>query len=190
MFGKTKTDPSANPNADAAPAKDSVPGPVEQFQRLAVAQSATQGSSAAVSTIGSDVIVVGKVCGEGTIRVQGRVEGELRASTVIIADGAQVEGDVIAEDLTIGGRVKGTVHADRVKLTGTAMVQGDIFHRSLSIEENARFEGSSRREDHTVEQRVGIQAERAPAAVVAYDAGRKLNGDHPGILGHAVPAAE
>jgi cytoskeletal protein CcmA (bactofilin family) len=30
------------------------------------------------------------------------------------------------------------------------VVEGDIFHRSLSIEENARFEGSSKREDNTV----------------------------------------
>jgi cytoskeletal protein CcmA (bactofilin family) len=46
-----------------------------------------------------------------------------------------VEGDVVAEDLTIGGQVKGAIHASRVKLNSTAVVEGDIFHRSLSIEE-------------------------------------------------------
>ena len=46
-----------------------------------------------------------------------------------------------------GGRVHGTIHANRVKLNGSAIVEGDIFHRSLSIDENARFEGSSRREE-------------------------------------------
>jgi cytoskeletal protein CcmA (bactofilin family) len=90
--------------------------------------------------------IVGKVNCDGTIKIFGRIEGELHGSTVVIADGAQMEGDVIAEDLTVGGRVKGTIHAKRVKLIGTADVDGDIYHRSLSIEENARFEGSSRRE--------------------------------------------
>jgi cytoskeletal protein CcmA (bactofilin family) len=28
------------------------------------------------------------------------------------------------------------------------VVEGDIFHRSLLIEENARFEGSSKRQDN------------------------------------------
>jgi hypothetical protein len=36
-------------------------------------------------------------------------------------------------------------------LNGTAVVEGDIFHRSLSIEENARFEGSLKREDNAVD---------------------------------------
>jgi cytoskeletal protein CcmA (bactofilin family) len=37
------------------------------------------------------------------------------------------------------------------QLNSTAVVEGDIFHRSLSIEENARFEGSSKREDNAVD---------------------------------------
>jgi cytoskeletal protein CcmA (bactofilin family) len=76
----------------------------------------------------------------------------------VIADGAQMEGDVVAEDLTVGGRVKGTIHAKRVKLIGTADVDGDIYHRSLSIEENARFEGSSRREDNVIDATSRVQA--------------------------------
>ena len=95
--------------------------------------------------------VVGKIVGEGTVHVLGQVEGELRALTVLINEGAKVEGDVVAEELTIGGQVKGTIHANRVKLNSTAVVEGDIFHRSLSIEENARFEGSSKREDNAVD---------------------------------------
>jgi cytoskeletal protein CcmA (bactofilin family) len=53
--------------------------------------------------------------------------------------------------LFIGGQVKGAIHASRVKLSSTAVVEGDIFHRSLSIEENARFEGSSKREDNALD---------------------------------------
>ena len=71
--------------------------------------------------------------------------------TVLINEGAKVEGDVVADELTIAGRVKGTIHANRVKLNSTAVVEGDIFHRSLSIEENARFEGSSKREENAVD---------------------------------------
>jgi cytoskeletal protein CcmA (bactofilin family) len=100
-----------------------------------------------ISTISRGVTVVGKILGEGAIQVFGQIEGELRALTVSINEGAKVEGEVVAEELTVGGVVKGSIRANRVKLTGTAVVEGDIFHRSLLIEENVRFEGSSKRQD-------------------------------------------
>src|SRR5262249_31793516 len=97
------------------------------------------------------------IIGHGAVTIFGHVEGELRASTVVIAEGAQMEGDVVAEELTIGGHVKGTLHANRVKLNGTAVVEGDIFHRTLAIEENARFEGMSRRNENTTDTPSRVQ---------------------------------
>jgi cytoskeletal protein CcmA (bactofilin family) len=89
--------------------------------------------------------VVGNVECNGPAQVFGRIEGELRASDLLIGDGAQIEGSVIAQNLTVCGRVKGTIHAVRVKLQNGGAVEGDIFHKSLSIDENSLFEGSSRR---------------------------------------------
>ena len=139
MFGKSKDD------------NDQLPSPVQQPERPAVAKSAEQGSTDQVSTISRGMTIVGKISGEGTLNVFGQVEGELRALNVLINEGARVEGDVVAQELTIAGQVKGAIHATRVKLNSTALVEGDIFHRSLSIEENARFEGSSKREDNAVD---------------------------------------
>ena len=53
--------------------------------------------------------VVGQDFQQGTLNVFGRVEGELHASIVCISDGAQVEGAIAAQELTIGGRFKGTI---------------------------------------------------------------------------------
>jgi cytoskeletal protein CcmA (bactofilin family) len=63
----------------------------------------------------------------------------------MIGDGAQIEGSIIAQNVTVCGRVRGTIHAIRVKLQSGGAVEGDIFHRSLSIDEDSLFEGSSRR---------------------------------------------
>ena len=88
--------------------------------------------SEAASSIGSGLSIVGKILGPGVLTIFGHVEGEVRASTIVIAEGAQIEGR--AEELTVGGYVKGTVHANRVTLNSTAVVKGDIFHRTLAIE--------------------------------------------------------
>ena len=84
-------------------------------------------------------------------QVFGRIQGELRASDLLISDGAQVEGNVIAQNVTVCGRVKGTIRAVRVKLQDGGAVEGDIFHRSLSIDENSQFEGSSRRVENPID---------------------------------------
>jgi cytoskeletal protein CcmA (bactofilin family) len=97
------------------------------------------------SCIGSDMSIVGNIECKGPAQVFGRVEGELHASELLIGDGAQVEGRIIAQNVTVCGRVKGTIRAVRVKLQNGGAVEGDIFHRSLAIDENSLFEGSSRR---------------------------------------------
>ena len=142
MFGKRK---------DNLTESDRVPSPVQQLQRTPVATSEASKSADEISSISSSITIVGKISGTGTVRISGHIEGELHASTILIDDGAQVEGDIVAEELIIGGRVKGTIHANRVKLNGSAIVEGDIFHRSLSIDENARFEGTSRREETVID---------------------------------------
>ena len=106
-----------------------------------------------VSSISSGLSIVGKIAGHGSLTIFGHVEGEVRASTVVIAEGAQIEGDVVAEELTIDGHLKGTIRANRVKINSTGVVEGDIFHRTLTIEENARFEGTSRRSENAIETR-------------------------------------
>jgi cytoskeletal protein CcmA (bactofilin family) len=108
------------------------------------------------SCIGSGMSIVGNIECDGPTQVFGRIEGELHASDLLIGDGAQVEGTVIAQDVTVCGRVKGTIRAVRVKLQDGGAVEGDIFHRSLAIDENSLFQGSSRRVENPTEALSGV----------------------------------
>jgi cytoskeletal protein CcmA (bactofilin family) len=178
MFGKAK---------DGMPDDLKSPAPAQNFHSTAAVPSTRAESSDGVSSISAGMTVIGKIAGAGTVKVFGRVEGELHASNVLISDGAEVEGDVVAEDLTVGGRVKGTIRANRVRLASTASVEGDIFHRSLAIEENARFEGTSRRDDNAADKPRVVRPQ-ASAHALGGDAARKLNGA-PEKDAQATPAA-
>jgi cytoskeletal protein CcmA (bactofilin family) len=134
-----------------------------------------------VSSISSGLSIVGKIVGDGALTIFGHVEGELRASTVVIAEGAQIEGEVNAEELTVGGHIKGTIHANRVKLNSTAVVEGDIFHRTLAIEENARFEGTSRRNENTIDTPSHVQTNRHQPLAGSFDGNGKANGAPDGL---------
>jgi cytoskeletal protein CcmA (bactofilin family) len=98
-----------------------------------------------ISTIGPSMTITGKIVSPGPIEIHGRVDGDIHASKLVIAAGAFVEGDVSALDAIIQGEFKGTLRANSVKLTGSAVVNGEVHNRSLSIDQNAQFEGVSRR---------------------------------------------
>ena len=165
MFGKSKAD-AAKKNRDVEAA--------HEMQRSAIARPP---AADAMSSISSGLSVVGKITGHGAVTIFGHVEGELQASTVVIAEGAQVLGEVIAEELTIAGCVEGTIHANRVKLNSTAVVEGDILHRSLVIEENARFEGVSRRLEEVIDTSSHIQTNgQQPHQAGSIDGNGKANG--------------
>ena len=131
--------------------------------------------------------VIGKISSEGTLNVFGRVEGELHASIVRISDGAEVEGTVAAQDLTIGGRFKGTIKANRVTLTSSAVVEGEILHRSLAIEENAWFAGVSRPQEASATE---VTDPRSPIQHVPTDGNRQMNGSLEKEVHAAATAAE
>jgi Polymer-forming cytoskeletal len=94
--------------------------------------------------------------------------------SLLISDGAHIEGNVVAQNVTVCGRV--TIRALRVKLQNGGAVEGDIFHRSLSIDENSQFEGSSRRVENPTDLSSSVDAKGpqkkdvAPAPLPSIDA--------------------
>jgi cytoskeletal protein CcmA (bactofilin family) len=166
MFGKGK---------GSSHEKDELLPPAPQLQESTPANLAEPDSTDSTenSCIGPDMTVVGKISSEGILNVLGRVEGELHASIVRISDGAQVEGTIAAQELTIGGRFKGTIHADRVTLTSSAVVEGEIHHRSLAIEENAWFAGASRPKEASASEETDPPS---PIQLVPTDENRQVKG--------------
>ncbi len=73
-----------------------------------------------------------------------------------------------AKETIIEGVFKGTVQTDTVKLRGS---DGEIFNRSMTIDENVRFEGISRRIDKAVDPRrdTKLDGEKPNLAVVPND---------------------
>lgn len=112
----------------------------------ALPQGANQkrGPRAAPSLISSDLIVIGTLTSTGDIQIDGRVEGDIRSGSLTIGEKANIEGEIIAEEVTIRGRVHGTIRARKVHLAGTCHVEGTILHEALAVEVGAFFEGSCR----------------------------------------------
>ncbi len=98
----------------------------------------------APSLIGADLIVQGTMTSQGEIQIDGRVEGTVRARTVIVGDKASVEGEIVADVLTIRGHAGGILQARNLRLSAGARVEGDLFQEVLTVEMGAHLDGSVR----------------------------------------------
>ncbi len=104
-----------------------------------------------VSTLGAGLLITGDIVSTGGVQVFGRVVGDIHAAHLVVGKGANIEGNVRAQDVIIDGTFKGTIHGNVVKLQSTAMVEGEVYNRSLAIDQNANFEGVARRLSQPVE---------------------------------------
>lgn len=99
----------------------------------------------APSIISTDLRIIGDLISEGEIQIDGVVEGDVRALTIMIGEPAEVTGEIVAETVAIYGTVTGQIKARSVSLAKTAHMLGDIHHQDLSIEKGAFLEGHCRR---------------------------------------------
>lgn len=99
----------------------------------------------ALSIIGPGMRVLGDLVTDGTVRVEGRVEGTVRAGkAVVLGKDGEIVGDVFTQDAVIGGRLLGTLVAEsRLELQSTSHIEGRIRTRSqhLQLDEGAYFQG-------------------------------------------------
>lgn len=87
--------------------------------------------------------VEGKLRFDGSVRIDGRVEGEVEAKdTVVIGESATVVAQVTANTVVLKGKLTGDVSAHtRVELRAPGRLLGNIVTPSLVIEEGVVFEG-------------------------------------------------
>lgn len=99
--------------------------------------------------LGRGSVFEGKLAFEGTVHIDGTFTGEIHSKdTLIIGDGAKVEGDIDVGTLVIHGEVTGHLRARQVlELQSTARVRGTVLTPSLIVSRGAIFEGTTKMEN-------------------------------------------
>ena len=99
---------------------------------------------APATAIDADTKFNGKLNCKESLRIDGRLKGELRCdNTVIIGEAAIVEATIHADAVVIFGEVKGDVFAIRkITLEASARMTGDLSTPGIVIEEGAKVRGS------------------------------------------------
>ncbi len=99
----------------------------------------------AQTTIGTDVEITGNIRCAGSLRIDGKLEGELHCGAdAVVGKSATVKGNLNVNSVTIEGTVLGNVAAkDKIDMKATAKVTGDISAKRLAVEDGVTFIGKS-----------------------------------------------
>src|SRR4051812_45518512 len=105
--------------------------------------SSSPRQSTGYSVINDRLSIRGELDTDGTVRVDGRVEGPAhRAGVLIVGTGGFVVGNVEARDVVVAGTIQGNVHAaGRIQIESGASVLGEIRANSMVLLEGATIHG-------------------------------------------------
>ena len=106
-------------------------------------EQVVQPGTSAISIIAPGTKVHGDIDTDGTLRVEGAVEGQIKAAkAVVVGKDGVVDGNILTQDAVIGGRVNGTVTAEsRLELQATCVIDGEIRARRVKLEEGGKVNG-------------------------------------------------
>jgi len=103
----------------------------------------TLGGDENFTFLGKGVDFKGVITFEGTVRIDGRLEGEIHTNgTLVVGEQAVIRGTISAGTLVSSGKIKGTIMAsEKVQLLKPALLVGDVKTPAISVEEGAHFHG-------------------------------------------------
>ena len=93
--------------------------------------------------LGKGVDFKGVLHFDGTVRIDGRLEGEIHTKgTLIVGENAVIKGIISAGSLICSGKINGTINAaEKVELMKPAVIIGDVRSPSISMEPGAHYHG-------------------------------------------------
>ena len=96
------------------------------------------------STIGTGSVFEGKFYISGSLRIDGKFEGEIKTDDeLVVGVTGKVKTDIIARSVVVAGTVIGNIRAEEeVKLLETGKVLGDIIAPAISIQRGVVTQGN------------------------------------------------
>ena len=159
--------PDSGPSAPPAPARE---------RRET---SASPSTSEAPTVIGKDAFIKGELRSSTDMLIEGRVEGEIHGTRVIVGESGDVQARIEAQVLTVRGTVRGDCEGSKkVEITSTGKVFGNIASRAIVVAEGATFRGASKMaqaEPSKPEERLESTRDTAPPSAGASNSSLSSN---------------
>lgn len=105
------------------------------------------------SLLGESSIFKGEIEIQGGLRIDGKLEGKIKADCIIIGEKADIEAEIETNTISISGKVEGKIIATHLAtIEAKGQVYGEIIAQKMAIVEGGILEGRCARlkEEETV----------------------------------------
>ncbi|MBR1605822.1 MAG: polymer-forming cytoskeletal protein [Alphaproteobacteria bacterium] len=111
------------------------------YLKIARKLSKNDNSIPVPTIISASTTIKGDIITDGILQIDGRVEGDVTCSELVIGLKGNLIGSAKVRDLQLYGIVKGRITADNLFVSKTAKLIGDASHNSIAIEPGAYIDG-------------------------------------------------
>ncbi|NMA84475.1 MAG: polymer-forming cytoskeletal protein [Epulopiscium sp.] len=106
------------------------------------------------SLIGENIKIIGKIQGNGNLRIDGKVEGDIEYNgNIVVGETGTVHGNISCGEISVAGTVRGNVSSNsKLILLPTGSLRGDLEVASFIVHEDAIFDGNCKMSNHKVRE--------------------------------------
>ncbi len=116
------------------------------FQKKEKNSAVSQPTDAFDTLIGEGNLMEGNLTSPQSLRIDGKIIGDIKTEgTLYIGETGEVEGSIIAAKVILSGSVRGNIESfETLRITAKGKLMGNATIKTLIIDENGIFEGSSK----------------------------------------------
>lgn len=102
------------------------------------------------TVIDEGILVKGNISGDGAIRVDGKIEGDIELTKgIVLGEKAVVTGSIKSNIIVVHGKLKGNLSCQYLYVKSTGMIDGDIEVGAFEVELGGKYNGTLRMKDRT-----------------------------------------
>lgn len=113
------------------------------------------------TVIAEGITVTGDLAGDGAIRIDGRVEGNLELSKgIILGEKAEIVGRLKSADIIIYGKLTGDLECRDLYIMESGRIEGNLTVNRFSVEMGGKYTGNLKMTDNEINLKEKLQEKK------------------------------
>lgn len=117
------------------------------------------------TVIAEGITIQGDILGEGAIRIDGKVEGNVQLSKgVILGEKAEIIGSVKSSEVIVFGKLNGNLECKDLYIKSTGKIDGNILVNAFAVDMGGKYNGNLKMTQNEINLNEKVEIKRTAEA--------------------------